>query len=683
MKKYILLLLCGIVTSIFAQNYSWSKLTSNAYGKAVVADEAGTVYFVNGGKVYYCPLTESVFTLFGNSSQDINFSRVLVTDSQNIIGIEYNNIYHYNFTSQLWDSVYNISSETLTAYDLLGDTLIFVTDKKKIHASYDDGLTWKTIPIAYNPEYPKLSYLGNKTAAFGIQKLICFINLVDSVKTNKTFSKLTHGTSLISINDTLFSNGDGTGIFFSTDMGDSWIQRGYEPTYNLDYDYDGKLWRIGFGAEYSTDMGLTWQPANFGGRRDNIIRNFDIHYPVKFIERWGFFRSGAPEPGYVGENYLPLEVGNRYLYRTYHSSNYFGNIWKIKYSTVTESKVVNGHTYFNFDNTNVWYRYAENKITSLGTGEDEYIVMNFEYENDAVFYQKFPSDPQFMNVNVDSVEFHGVRNVKGINNLPIDEYYQNWAEGIGLISTNNIVFGWPYGSSGTTLAECILKEGDNSTYYKSGKLPHMYVDTIRTVEYSVKFSVDPYHEFDFEPELYPFSFIDSVIFDYRYVLNGSVIPGGELKYLLNSPAPFVISIDVSPQYITSNATLEYRIRLRDKALIPNIVNLPTNGWSTYILGTTVSVDTDNPVLNKYHLSQNYPNPFNPETKISYSLKEAGNVELIVYDVLGNEVATLVSGYKPAGVHEVNFNAAHLPSGVYIYKIMAGSFTQSRKMIMLK
>jgi len=85
----------------------------------------------------------------------------------------------------------------------------------------------------------------------------------------------------------------------------------------------------------------------------------------------------------------------------------------------------------------------------------------------------------------------------------------------------------------------------------------------------------------------------------------------------------------------------------------------------------------------YSLSQNYPNPFNPETKISYSLKEAGTVMLTVYDVLGNEVAKLVDEHKPAGQHEFTFKADDLPSGVYIYRIKAGDYTESKKMILLK
>jgi hypothetical protein len=88
-------------------------------------------------------------------------------------------------------------------------------------------------------------------------------------------------------------------------------------------------------------------------------------------------------------------------------------------------------------------------------------------------------------------------------------------------------------------------------------------------------------------------------------------------------------------------------------------------------------------LNNYFLLQNYPNPFNPETKISYSIKEEGLVTLKVYDVLGKEVATLVNENKPAGNYEVDFNASQLPSGIYIYKLQAGSFIEAKKMLLTK
>ena len=86
---------------------------------------------------------------------------------------------------------------------------------------------------------------------------------------------------------------------------------------------------------------------------------------------------------------------------------------------------------------------------------------------------------------------------------------------------------------------------------------------------------------------------------------------------------------------------------------------------------------------EFALEQNYPNPFNPTTKINYSIKEKGNVELKIFDLLGSEIATLVNEEKTPGNYEVFFDASNLSSGVYLYTIKAGSFVQTRKMLLMK
>ncbi|HEX9251950.1 MAG TPA: 5'-nucleotidase C-terminal domain-containing protein, partial [Ignavibacteriaceae bacterium] len=85
----------------------------------------------------------------------------------------------------------------------------------------------------------------------------------------------------------------------------------------------------------------------------------------------------------------------------------------------------------------------------------------------------------------------------------------------------------------------------------------------------------------------------------------------------------------------------------------------------------------------YLLDQNYPNPFNPSTTINYSIPEAGNVEMKVYDILGNEVATLVNEAKAPGNYSAVFDASSLASGIYFYKLSANNFLQTKKMILMK
>jgi hypothetical protein len=89
------------------------------------------------------------------------------------------------------------------------------------------------------------------------------------------------------------------------------------------------------------------------------------------------------------------------------------------------------------------------------------------------------------------------------------------------------------------------------------------------------------------------------------------------------------------------------------------------------------------IVQEYSLSQNYPNPFNPTTVISYQLPVASNVLLAVYDVLGREVAMLVREKQSAGEYSVTWNAASISSGVFFYRLQAGAYSATKKLVKLK
>jgi hypothetical protein len=94
-------------------------------------------------------------------------------------------------------------------------------------------------------------------------------------------------------------------------------------------------------------------------------------------------------------------------------------------------------------------------------------------------------------------------------------------------------------------------------------------------------------------------------------------------------------------------------------------------------------DKDYTIPEKFELGQNYPNPFNPTTIVRYSVPELSFVTIKVYDVLGGEIVTLVNEEKVVGSYEVDFNAAQLPSGIYFYRLQAGSFVETKKMVLMK
>jgi len=102
---------------------------------------------------------------------------------------------------------------------------------------------------------------------------------------------------------------------------------------------------------------------------------------------------------------------------------------------------------------------------------------------------------------------------------------------------------------------------------------------------------------------------------------------------------------------------------------------------TYEYSDEIEVEVNGPLT--FSLKQNYPNPFNPSTMIKYSIPETEVVKLSIYSVLGEEVAVLFDGMEEAGFYEISFNASSLPSGVYFYRLIAGNFVETKKMLLLK
>lgn len=107
-------------------------------------------------------------------------------------------------------------------------------------------------------------------------------------------------------------------------------------------------------------------------------------------------------------------------------------------------------------------------------------------------------------------------------------------------------------------------------------------------------------------------------------------------------------------------------------------------YRVYEFGSGIILDqADEIVINEFTLLQNYPNPFNPITKIEYSIPHSSDVNIKVFNILGNEIITLVDEFKVAGEYELTFNADNLPSGVYFYRMVSEGFSQTNKMILLK
>jgi len=110
-------------------------------------------------------------------------------------------------------------------------------------------------------------------------------------------------------------------------------------------------------------------------------------------------------------------------------------------------------------------------------------------------------------------------------------------------------------------------------------------------------------------------------------------------------------------------------------------------WDVWLIKTTTDVSNikqnNEIIISDFSLHQNYPNPFNPATIIKYDIKERAFVELKIYDILGREVVVLMNKEQNAGSYDVELNAASLPSGIYFYRLQAGTFVETKKMVLMK
>lgn len=115
----------------------------------------------------------------------------------------------------------------------------------------------------------------------------------------------------------------------------------------------------------------------------------------------------------------------------------------------------------------------------------------------------------------------------------------------------------------------------------------------------------------------------------------------------------------------------------------NQLYLGTYTEGLFELDIVTSIEDENYIAINYNISQNYPNPFNPITKIKFSVPKSDIVQIKIYDILGKKVKTLLSEYTKAGTYEIEFDARNLPSGVYFYRMISGSYSETKKMILLR
>ncbi|MCF7812024.1 T9SS type A sorting domain-containing protein [Candidatus Gracilibacteria bacterium] len=176
---------------------------------------------------------------------------------------------------------------------------------------------------------------------------------------------------------------------------------------------------------------------------------------------------------------------------------------------------------------------------------------------------------------------------------------------------------------------------------------------------------------------------DSVTLKWRPALTDTIGGQYSYRYQLRKDGSVVQDEVLADTVLTlasleNNTEYQWRLRAEHESEMSS-----WSPWFTFTTDNMVDIDDEPAVPQLFALSQNYPNPFNPSTTIEFSLPQSGNIKLVVYDILGREVAILIDEWQHSGQHSVHFDASHLSAGMYVYRLTASSSTTTKKMILLK
>lgn len=278
---------------------------------------------------------------------------------------------------------------------------------------------------------------------------------------------------------------------------------------------------------------------------------------------------------------------------------------------------------------------------------------------------------------------------------------------LNIASSTNLTANFSRDSSATT--EIVINEinYNSSSQFNSGDWVEFYNGNPFSVDMSGwKFSdSDPTHAFSFptgtivEPDHYIVLAEDSIVFavsfpdvkDYFGKMGFGFSGSGESMKLMNEKGITVDSLeydDQAPWPLEADAlgsTLELVNHQNDNTLAANWKASLGHGspGKKNSVATSVNGITTAPIPTTYGLSQNYPNPFNPTTQIQYSIPQSGYVSLKVYNLLGEEIASLFDGVCNAGIYESTFDGGNFASGIYFYRLQSTNYSVTKKLILLR
>ncbi|GBD88475.1 Ycf48-like protein precursor [bacterium BMS3Abin03] len=595
-----------------------------------------------------------------------------------------------------WEEIESGVTTRLFTVQMMNDTVGWIVGfNGTLLKTIDSGISWQKVTIQ---GYSELDYLSLEFFDNSTGYILC--NNGQILKTNDGGEKWelqitgdTGGLHAIKTFSTerAVTGGSSGKMYYTTNGGDSWIQATTSLPSNVNsiaFADDTLGYAIGTIdnlTHITTDGGITWNWSwNDFGEQFITFVNDSVGYNVgsemkifKTIDKGNKWKPLIINGDLADVFFISEQVGwiaapfayEESMWAVYKTTD-SGENWEYDQS-IPYSNLGPPFTILFLDSLNGFIGGPSNKIIKTTDGGNTWIVSNVNGLNNTDGYNnKF--------FFIDSSTGWAVNTTGGI--IKTTDGGINWFAQLNhssLSSINSIFFhnsldGWAVGERTFTTTD-----GGNNWVQKS--------------EFDSKIFYDVY----FKSETVGWLLGDSLYFttdggdSWESLKNVPVQFRGEFEWVDEEEG----YLSGFPFYKTTDGGNTWQDMLNTPEKYFSPFSAPVKGLGYGVRNKGLIMKFDDRIINikesievipeEFILYQNYPNPFNPTTTINYSLEGTGVITLKVYDILGREVTTLVNENKTAGNYTIKFNAYHLPSGIYFYRLMSGSFSSTKKLLLLK
>jgi photosystem II stability/assembly factor-like uncharacterized protein len=565
------------------------------------------------------------------------------------------------------------------------DGVLFAGDGQyvQLYRSTDYGENWifsaNLRPLVFATDSNNIVYAGTHDGLFATR------NNGLTWAQNNFLSSIPVSSVLIDSNNNIYCGtgyyNNGNGIFFSTDGGQNWTQLGLagKVVLSLAFDSKGNLYAgtKQDGLYKTNDLGQTWIQYKEGLYKKQVFRLRLNKKDEIFIgsENEGVFRSTISGDSF---EQIGLPTSNLKNIAFYGDSLIFASTPS---GVQKFSRITNRWTNLGLQDIfaiaispkGILYAatFAEGLYKSIDLGQN-WSLTNLTIDSIMSVYN-------VLTTNDDTVfaatEFKLRKSTDGGNSwtvLPVNTSFFSrgmflnnsdlWVTGYGISnyilykSNNGVTFDSTYSGLDWSENNCISALNSSTIF-----ITDRFFGTYRSTNSGIQWH-----------QLLPAKNIWTI-----YSEGSGLVLGGARDTLWYSS-------DLGNSWIQLNTPLKNKGNVTEiKKDLNNNLFVGTYAEGVFELSIITNIDEAPFAINKYSLSQNYPNPFNPITKIKFSVPKPTIVQIKIYDILGKEIKTLLNEFKTVGTYEIEFNAINFPSGMYFYRMISGSYLETKKMLLLR